>query len=154
VLPADLIQIAKDLANSSRGKPKQAHLRRAMSTIYYSMFHTLAQCCADMLIGGAGSKSAWKQVYRALDHGPAKNACNNQAMMAKFPKHIQDFANMFWQTQVKRHDADYDPTKKFTKSEVVNDINAIEVTIINFENAAAKDKRAFSALVLFRERKS
>jgi hypothetical protein len=93
VLPHDFLEAALDLANSSRGKPKQAHLRRAVSTTYYAMFHALARCCADLFIGGTGtgrSKEAWTQVYRALDHGFAKSACTNKATLTKFPKEIQE----------------------------------------------------------------
>lgn len=28
----------------------QAHLRRAVSTAYYALFHCLARCCADTLV--------------------------------------------------------------------------------------------------------
>jgi hypothetical protein len=83
------------------------------------MFHTLAGCCADTPIGGSSavrSKPAWNQVYRALDHGAAKAACENKTTMGKFPQSIQDFANNFVQMQIKRHDADYNPDCKLFKS--------------------------------------
>jgi uncharacterized protein (UPF0332 family) len=47
VPPHDLLQVASRLAQSSLGKPKQAHLKRAISTAYYAMFHTLS--AADMV---------------------------------------------------------------------------------------------------------
>jgi uncharacterized protein (UPF0332 family) len=133
----------------------QAYLRRAMSTAYYALFHTLAQCCADLLIGSAGanrSKPAWNQVYRALDHGFAKQACQNKQMIAKFPKEIQDFANMFVMMQIERHDADYDPDQRLFKSAVLNNIAACEAVMTDFTNAPVKDRRAFAALVLLKKR--
>jgi uncharacterized protein (UPF0332 family) len=155
VLPHDLLETARDLANSSKGKPKQAHLRRAVSTTYYAMFHTLARCCADLFIGGAGSgrsKEAWKQVYRALDHGLAKSACTNKAIVQKFPKEIQDFANVFVEMQLKRHDADYNPDGTVFKSTVLTDISAVEAAIDGFSNAPLTDRRAFAAFVLVKQR--
>jgi hypothetical protein len=134
----------------------QAYLRRAVSTGYYALFHALAQGCADLLIGSSGakrSKPAWNQVYRALDHGFVKQACQNQKMMGNFPKEIQDFANMFVQMQIDRHGADYDPDKRFFKSAVLANIAAAELAIRDLGTAPLKDRRAFAAWVLLRQRK-
>jgi uncharacterized protein (UPF0332 family) len=112
--PRDLIKTAKELVGSSDGKPRQPNLNRAISTAYYALFHTLARCCADMMIGSSSatrSKAAWRQVYRALDHNFAREACQKKAIR-KFPKEIQDFANAFITMQKKRHNADYDPYAK------------------------------------------
>ena len=53
--PDDLIRIARYLASTgtgiNAGRPSQADLRRAVSTTYYALFHALAQCCANTLIG-------------------------------------------------------------------------------------------------------
>ena len=79
--PLDLTQTAADLLNTGRCRPRQSNLRRAMSTVYYAMFHCLAKCCADTIVGGRGatrSSAAWTQAYRALDHGQARNRCANQ----------------------------------------------------------------------------
>jgi len=92
--PRDFLKVARCLVESSTGRPAQAHLRRAVSTIYYAMFHTLARCCANLFIGGKGadrSNPAWHQVYRALEHGTAKSACSH-GKVNKFPKDIQEFA--------------------------------------------------------------
>jgi hypothetical protein len=155
VLHDDLIATAKFLANGNQGKPMQAYLRRATSTAYYALFHTLAQSCADLLIGSAGSKRskpAWNQVYRALEHGSAKQACQNKQVIAKFPKEIQDFANMFVMMQIERHDADYDPDKRFFKSAVLYNIVAADVAMTDFAAAPLKDRRAFAAWVLLKKR--
>jgi hypothetical protein len=72
--------------------------------------------------------------------------------MSKFPREIQDFANVFVQMQAKRHLADYSPTEKFYKSAVVNDLKAVEVAITDFEAAPLKDRRAFAVLVMFKMR--
>lgn len=74
--------------------------------------------------------------------------------MAKFPQQIQDFANVFVAMQAKRHDADYNPFHKTTKSEVTTDINAVEAAIDDFEAAPLKDRRAFAVWVLLKERKT
>lgn len=116
----------------------------------------MARNCADMLIGGPGaqkSKHAWNEVYRSLVHGTAKSACEQRDIILKFPVPIADFASKFVEMQRKRHSADYDPSAKFFKSDVISDIAATEVVIGNFLNALAKDKRAFASWVLFKNMK-
>src|SRR5437016_12616823 len=75
-LVEDLLRIADDLTeHGGAGRPRQAYLRRSLSTTYYALFHALAKMCADELIGVTQSGSeAWVRVYRALEHGFAKNA--------------------------------------------------------------------------------
>lgn len=153
--PSDLIAVARALLKSSDGKPSQAVLRRATSTAYYVLFHALARTSADLLVGGPGAKRsdmAWRQVYRALEHGQAKNACKNGDMLRKFPKAIEDFGNTFVMMQEKRHSADYDPHEKFSKSSVTTDVDAVEKVLKDFDAAVTKDRRAFAAYVLFRQR--
>lgn len=129
--------------------------RRAMSSCYYALFHCLARECADLLIGGSGSDrspEAWRQVYRSLDHGSAKDRCKDNNIVSKFPKGIEDFANTFVTMQAKRHDADYDPYAKFAKSSVLSDIALVEQAIKNFKSCKTKDRRAFCAYVLLKKR--
>src|SRR5262249_18692040 len=121
------------------------------------MFHALARCCADLLIGGTGSsrsEEAWNQVYRALGHSFVKDTCTKKkAVLARFPKEIQDFANVFLQMQIKRDDADYNPQMETVfKSAVLTDISIAEVTIDSFNNAPIKDRRAFAAFVMLKQR--
>lgn len=151
--PLDLISSARLLV-AGNSKPSQANLRRATSSAYYALFHCLARTGADLLVGGqnaAKSKHTWKQVYRALEHGAAKTACADK-LVQQFPKSIEDFANSFVAMQSKRHAADYDPTVKLIKSEVVQDIASAERTIRAFGVEGAKDRRAFCAFVLFKRR--
>ncbi len=54
--------------------------------------------------------------------------------------------------QTKRHSADYDPTARFTKSEVVQDIATVRQAIEAFNGQPRKDRIAFCAFVLFKKR--
>ena len=119
------------------------------------MFHGLAQICSDGLIGTAGadrSRPAWRQTYRALEHRAAKQACRNFAVLADFPQEIQDFADGFVQFQEKRHNADYDPYFTVSKSEVLSDVERAFALIQALKGVSPKDKRAFAAHVLFKQR--
>lgn len=149
---SDLIAAAFDLVEAGgRGRPRQANLRRAVSTTYYAMFHCLAVCCADLLVGGVGSnrsEPAWRQVYRALEHGAARQRCNRAEIIRKFPEEIQDFADKFVIMQQKRHQADYAPEVDVDKATVSQDIVAIAEAIAKFQRVSVKDRRAFAVYLL------
>ena len=156
--PHDLLRAAYQLAlEPSAGRPRQANLRRALSTAYYALFHALANCCADMLAGStraSRSQRAWRQTYRALEHGLAKNQCLNQSVMNQFPTEIQIFGSAFAYMQAQRHIADYDPDPEyiFTRSKTLKLIEESEQAIHEFENAPISDCRAFAIYVLLRLR--
>jgi uncharacterized protein (UPF0332 family) len=152
--PLELIKTARLLV-SVNGKPRQSDLKRSVSTIYYALFHAVARCCADAFAGTTGadrSERAWSQIYRALDHGHAKNACKNADMMKKFPLEIQELSNFFVEMQAKRHSADYDPDFKVYKTSVLTDIETAEVHIKKFKAVGLKHKRAYAAWLLLKVR--
>lgn len=82
----------------------------------------------------------------------ARNACKNQKIVTKFPEAIKRFSDTFIIMQEKRHSADYEPNSDLCKSEVLQDIADVEATIKRFTNVPAPDRRAFAALVLFKNR--
>lgn len=131
----------------------QTHLRRAVSTVYYALFHCLANCCADTLIGRTDRNSrGWSLTYRSLSHGRARDACRQKRQIRGFPPEIQSFANLFLVLQKERHTADYDPTPVFFKSDVEGHLRAARLTVERFEAADIRYRREFAAHVLFRER--
>ena len=162
--PFDLLRIAEQLASgaigSGVGRPRQAEMRRAISAAYYAMFHALARCCADTLVGSTParrSRRAWRQTYRALEHRFAKNQCANQSVMGRFPPQIQDFGELFVEMQRLRHIADYDPDPDpetdFARAHIMHLIAETSRTITDFQSAYVIDRRAFAAFVLFRLRR-
>ena len=149
--PLDLIETARGLTELSPRRPSQANLRRAVSTAYYAMFHCLAGCVANALIGRARD-SAWHQAYRALEHGKARNACENQRAIAAFPPAVRRFATIFAAMQKVRQQADYALDGKYEKEDVRAAIDIAEGAIVVFEQADARHRRAFVAHVLFKRR--
>lgn len=149
-LASGLLDSAKSLVPANGRKPKQADLRRAVSAAYYAVFHELARTCADALVGKTKSRrpnKAWVEVYRGLDHGAAKNACNGAGNVA-FPQGILDFADAFKQLQTARHGADYDPMIRLSKVEALGFITLAEDSMSALKGANANDKLAFAAWVL------
>lgn len=155
MLPADLLAMAWEMAD--RDQPRQAHLKRAMSTAYYAMFHALCRNCADSLVGPEGtpgrSRRAWNQAYRAVEHGYAKNQCKDK-VMDDFPETIRNFAIHFVQLQELRHEADYDPAISFTIQEARKAIWDTEVMISKLMNSEVRDRKAFSVWITMKKRTS
>ncbi len=150
---SDLLVSAGQQLPSGRGRPLQTHLRRAVSTVYYALFHSLAHCCADSLVGKAARKTrTWSLAYRSLSHGRAREACGQKHLLRSFPQEIQSFADLFVDLQKERHTADYDPAQVFFKSDVVGHLRTARLTVERFEAADIRDRRAFAAHILFKER--
>ena len=157
--PDDLLNIAEYLASggigSRIGRPRQAELKRAVSASYYALFHTLATNSADLLVGNRTStrtRQAWRQMYRAIDHGRVKKQCSERRprrILAQFPPEIQKFADQFVTMQRERHIADYDPSEQLSRGSVAQLIEATRSTIDEFEHATRDDRRAFAVFVLF-----
>ena len=74
------------------------------------------------------------------------------AVIIKFPKEIEDFANLFHEMQVRRHTADYDPTSRFSRTDAITAIEAAEDAIKAFRRAPIKDRRAFAAWTAMKQR--
>ena len=149
----DLIETARSLTEISPRRPSQANLRRAVSTAYYAMFHCLAGCAANLIIGRV-RKPAWHQTYRALEHGKARNACEDRGALAAFPPEVRNFADMFVALQKARQQADYALDGRYDKLRVLAAIDMAEDTIVQFDQAGVQHRRAFVAHVLFKRRSS
>jgi len=142
------LAVAKRLATTTR--PSQSEIRRAISSAYYAVFHALARTCANSLVGRTPSQrpnKAWVEVYRGLNHGVCKKACE-QATSVNFPTCIQEFADAFQQLQEHRHKADYDPNIRFSKAEAETWYEIARLSVDSLRSASNVDKKAFSTWVL------
>lgn len=148
-----MIITARKLANASPLKPRQADLKRSVSTAYYALFHVLARNGADLLVGAGAARpdKAWTHVYRALNHGFAKNACREAANLT-FPPEIIECAKEFIELQEVRHKADYDPRARFTRAEVLDWVSRAEAAIAKVQAAPRRDRKAFAVQLLMRKR--
>lgn len=116
---AELLELADELAGreAGRGKPKAIALRRAISTGYYAVFHTLTQHTASRLVGGAGWTPQHATVARWIAHTDLKGlakAANSQgnaalqSVLRPVDSRLADLAQDFVDLQDARHSADYD----------------------------------------------
>ena len=154
----DLIRLAIALASGGvdgggRGRPRVIDLRNAVRATYYAMFHALALTCANTLVGASGAarnRQAWRQTYRALNHGYARRQFSRTRMMSEFPEEIRDFGKLFNEMQRRRHSADYDPfpQEAFDRDTILRDAAEAERVINEFLALPADDRRAFAVYAL------
>jgi len=118
-LPDDLLEQARHLAKLDRKRPKQASLRRAVSTAYYALFHLLV----------SDGASQWKierqrSIFaRSFEHRKMRGICKN----CNSPNaDLQAVADAFVELQQARHLADYDYKKVFTRVEALTHINTVK----------------------------
>ena len=153
-----LIDAARVLAGDSdtgrsQGRPRQAMLRRAVSTAYYAMFHALCNSNANLVAGLSAdppTREAWTRTYRSLDHGPARNRLAG-ARMFQGPA-VQEFVSAFALLQEQRQNADYDPHSSYLRGQVVTLIDLAESATEGLMTTAAAVRRPLAAVVLLRER--
>jgi uncharacterized protein (UPF0332 family) len=117
--PDQLLEQARLLANLDKNRPTQASLRRAVSTAYYALFHLLT------IAAVANWKTARHRadLARAFQHGKMYEVCKTCGENSPDAKHpsfpnLQTVASNFMQLQQHRQDADYDNSKKWTRTEV------------------------------------
>ena len=156
VSPARLIEVATQLTLTSADAPEhQERLRRAVSTAYYAMFHSLANSNANILVGDAPSDNntaAWNRTYRALDHGTARSRFRNTEHMASFPREVREFADTFIDLQSERHTADYNPSPTFTVSGALRTIDQARQAILRFAGTSLEIRRNLATYILFGNR--
>jgi uncharacterized protein (UPF0332 family) len=112
-LADDLLEQAKHLASREPKRPKQASLKRAVSTAYYSLFHLLI--AAAIL----NWKNTWHRAHvaRGFDHKSMKDAsyktANKQfeAPDTVVGEHLKVVARAFVELQERRNAADYNYAK-------------------------------------------
>jgi len=137
-LSSDLISQARMLANLEAGRPKQASVRRSVSTAYYGLFHFLIEESTSLVVGAAHADVKNRQlVGRAFVHAKMKSLCQeftktqlssihlllrpflataNTASKASMAQVAQTFIDL----QDDRHSADYDLAVSFSRNDAMN----------------------------------
>jgi uncharacterized protein (UPF0332 family) len=157
----DLFAQALMLARADAKKPKQANLRRAVSSAYYAMFHFLIDASSSLIFGTQHAQAPYRQVLgRAFAHGVMKAACVGFAggtlkdaaikglprdAAGAYPIHpdMRGVARAFADLQEKRHLADYDRTERFRRSEVLFFIEQAQARIAKFAQLPMSDDKRF-----------
>ncbi|MBI2827344.1 MAG: hypothetical protein HYX69_21940 [Planctomycetia bacterium] len=154
---SDLLGQAALLADIDPKRPKQANLRRAVSTAYYALFHFFLDQAWRTFLGTQNDVRVYRDVLaRAFDHGCMKDACSSFAggtlpksvskglpSSFRVPHDLQDVAATFVEAQEKRHLADYDRSERFTRSDVKAFVQQIHSAMGRFEATPDVNLRRF-----------
>ena len=128
-------------------------MRRAISTAYYSVFHTLAASNAELIAGlpqSSMSSQAWERVYRRLDHGRAQN--NLRSVLTHLSTDGEHFARTFIDLHALRQEADYNPNFSITSTRTINLIAQAETAIGAFGQLTEEERRFMAAQSMFDRR--
>lgn len=78
MLSRDLLDLADQLAKLGSTRPKQAVLRRAISTAYYGVFHFLIEQATKELAGVRGTDANLRAfLARGVSHAGLKSICKS-----------------------------------------------------------------------------
>jgi uncharacterized protein (UPF0332 family) len=147
-LHADLLAQAEQLAQLDLRRPKQASLRRAVSSAYYALFHLLTSEASALYAIEPGLAA---RINRTLSHGEMKKA---SSMIAndKLPKALQPpgggyltpadlkvVANIFVTLQQARHEADYDLSRTFRRQEALAFVQSARQAFAAWERVKKTD---------------
>lgn len=126
----DLLDQAFDLIHRNPAAPKQADLRRGVSTAYYALFHLLIR---ETTVNW-NRESSRDALGRMFDHRPMKKASKRVVDSAtspfvgedpRFVQKLRTVAKAFVQLQDKRHLADYDNSKFWTWVEAFGEVATV-----------------------------
>jgi hypothetical protein len=128
----DLLEQSKHLLGREPRRPKQASLRRAISSAYYSLFHLLTYEACKVFVD---DDTTIKMLVRSYDHGkmskvsrsfakgdlpgklrPLKGSLFGSARQPTVDR-LKSIAQAFVDLQDARHLADYDLTIRFARPE-------------------------------------
>lgn len=164
--PNDLLEQARHLANREPKRPRQASLRRAVSTAYYALFHLL----------GMELAKNWKRVAerstlaRMLEHGTMANVCDTKSKKLtkhfsqrpappvnhelRVLRHLNVIAETFVQMYQHRQIADYDNSRKWSRTDVLQKIDSVESAFRSWHEIRNEaEAQNFLVTLLLKERK-
>lgn len=162
----DLLTQAENLLRADARKPKQANLRRAVSSAYYGLFHLLIEEATSLVVGTSHANKPLRQlVGRGFTHTAMKEAS------AEFGKStprdllkpfwtlysvtscapLQSVTSIFVDLQQERHRADYDLSRPLTQAEADLLVNRAHIAITDWRTLKKNnpDVAQFTALTLF-----
>jgi uncharacterized protein (UPF0332 family) len=166
-LPEGLLEQAQHLVKREPKRPKQASLRRAISTAYYTLFHLLI---SEAVLN-------WRRVgdrdelARMFEHDFMRRACANKRdeLNKEFKKrrkggrpnqeeairrHLHRVANTFVQMHEQRELADYDYSTSWTRTDVIPKVAGVAAAFKAWKTIRDEDiAQSFLFTLLYKKRK-
>jgi hypothetical protein len=136
-LAEDLLDQAFLLLNKESKNPRQASLRRAVSTAYYALFHLLIQEAS-----ANWSRSDTRDyLARAFEHGTmyrackrAENATHPASVSPQVVAKLRRVARAFRELQDQRHLADYSNATRWVRIEASAKVNQCKTAFSDWKS--------------------
>lgn len=142
-LHRELLAQARHLAEKEPRRPRQASLRRAVSTAYYALFHYLIDEATKLFLGGSARANLRHCLARTFSHSTmakasktvsshlrGQNSPKFAALLTDTPPcELERVAKSFVDLQQLRQEADYDMSQVFTRREVLDHVETAEGAI-------------------------
>lgn len=123
-LSNDLLDLADHLSRREPRKPKQASLRRAVSTAYYALFHLLIEDATSRWSGHKHSRLGFARAFEHANMDRASRAFQKPSWRGfdgsnvVIPADLRAVARAFVRLQEERHRADYNYAARFSRTDV------------------------------------
>jgi len=153
------------IAPQGRGAPRQADLRRAISNVYYGLFHAIVANATDDLVGSTQRQTPrYALIYRYVEHKSLRTLCEDvkkPSLPAKYSKlaptggfgpDLIAVSTAVLDLQEKRHLADYDPLFRVGISDAALAVATGRTALIRFRNAPGEPRKVFLSLLVFSPR--
>ncbi len=148
----------------AESEPRLTDLRRAMSAVYYAVFHFVLKEGADLFFGSR-SADEYVMAYRSVNHDWLRSLCEQLRGRSKAKKHphapgadffgdVERFAATVAELQELRHSADYNPEFTTTVEEVRIRIDEARKAVSSFRRASEAQRVAFLTLLFFNIREA
>lgn len=155
-LHADLIEQAKHLAVLDPKRPRQANLRRSVSTAYYALFHCLVDAGSQRVSRRRAGNALWHLIERRFAHGTMKGTSEAFGKKAPWvtnsnfpiPDELVSVAQAFVMLQEERHNADYNRQVNFTRARAVEAVESAADAIAAWDSVAKSDAATYYLLAL------
>jgi len=148
--PWDLLEQAHDLVLRDLKNPKQATLRRAVSTAYYALFHLLI----DEAVGKWAVQRQRSKLARNFKHQEMKKTCERVLLEkakggANIPAELITVAQSFVKLQQNRETADYDNSKVWSVDEALEPLDLASSAFTAWDEVGSRAEAEDFLLELF-----
>ena len=129
----DLLDQAEHLAKLDLRRPKQANLRRAISSAYYALFHLLISESSGLYFVNRKLSARMSRTHRHAEMekasryfaiGKLPTAFQRDREPYSTPPDLKLVADAFVELQEARHKADYDLSSDFGRQEALSKVDS------------------------------
>lgn len=148
--PTALIDSADYAVNNAPpGGPSRETIHRAVSTVYYAVFHAVNASNADVRHGvpaSAATARSWTNAYRQMRHTRATNRLRQHFFYLNSDARL--LANYFINLKTARETADYDPNRVLTVGDANFWISEARAALVVLQTMTPADRRIFRNITL------